>query len=148
MTAYAEFLAEKVNFDTRMGFDVDPDEIQDAVVSASRRKGTAFETLVAGFLTDALERPVHRLAQHGTKDIGDIAIEGISVTIEAKAGRSIELGQWMTETDIEAKRRGTRWAALVIKRRMKPVSQSYVVMDLAQWVDLIKAGAASDLKGH
>lgn len=108
-------------------------------MTASKRKGTAFESAVRDRLAEQLGRVVHRLALNGTRDIGDIAIEGMDIAVECKAAKAIELGSWMTETLAEQKTRGTRWGVLVVKRRMKPVGDSYVVMTLDQWCALADA---------
>lgn len=106
-------------------------------MNRSKAKGTRWETELAGYLLDSLTRPIHRLAQHGTNDIGDLAIEGVPVTIEAKNANKIELGEWMTETVVEQRQRGTRWGALFIRRRGRACGDAYVVMTLAQWCDLV-----------
>lgn len=41
-------------------------------MSASKRKGTSFETAVVGYLRDEHGLPVERRALRGTRDCGDI----------------------------------------------------------------------------
>jgi hypothetical protein len=108
-------------------------------VSASKRKGSAWEVQLRDHLAQALDRACHRLALSGTRDIGDIAVEGVDITIEAKACKALDLGGWMNELAIEQRHRATRWAALIVKRRSHSVGRAYVVMELDQWCDLVDA---------
>lgn len=105
-------------------------------MSASRRKGTAFETAVVGFLTEHGHPFAERRAQHGNSDRGDVA--GIAGwVIECKAEKSIELARYMDETAVERVNAGSSYGAAVVKRRGKSVGDSYVVMSLATFATLL-----------
>lgn len=101
-------------------------------MSASKRKGTWFETAVVNYLRDEHGLPVERRALRGTRDCGDIT--GIpGWVLELKACRALDLAGWMDEAMKEAANDGSPYYAVVAKRRMKGVQQSYVVMPLELW---------------
>lgn len=101
-------------------------------MSASKRKGTAFETEVCRYLTEHLGLPIERRALAGILDRGDCT--GIPGWIlEMKNCRSIDLAGWMDEALKEAANDGAPFYAVVAKRRTKNVSQAYVVMPLEIW---------------
>ena len=106
-------------------------------MSASRRKGTAFETAVVGFLNDHGFPHAERRALRGVDDRGDIAgIPGL--VIECKAVREITLAAFVDETEAERRNAGAALGVAVIKRRQKPVGDAYVVMTLAQFAALTR----------
>jgi hypothetical protein len=108
-------------------------------VTASKRKGSAWEVQLRDHLATALGRPVHRLALSGTRDIGDLTIEGVDMTIEAKACKTLDLGGWMNELATEQAHRRSRWGALIVKRRNHGTGRAYVVMEVDQFADLVDA---------
>lgn len=98
-------------------------------MSASRRKGTAFETAVVNHLREQGCAAVERRALAGKLDKGDIA--GLpGWTLECKNHASIDLAGYMDEAKKEANNAGTDKYAAIVKRRGKGTSQSYVVMPL------------------
>jgi hypothetical protein len=93
-------------------------------MSASKRKGTAFETLVVDWLRDHGHRWVERRALTGNKDKGD-------VVLECKNERSFDLGTWVAEAQAEAANAGVHIWAVVAKRRMKgDAGEQYVITTL------------------
>lgn len=65
----------------------------------SKQKGTAAEGLVLEWLTGITGAPMHRLVQHGSRDIGDLGgIEG--VVLEVKSGQP-DVRAWLRETEVE-----------------------------------------------
>lgn len=103
-------------------------------MSASRRKGSAYERDVCEYLATALGLPVERRALAGCLDRGDCA--GIpGWVLEMKACRAMDLAGWMDEAHKEAANDGAPFYAVVSKRRMKGVHQSYVIMPLEVWAD-------------
>lgn len=104
-------------------------------MSTARRKGSAFARDVCQYLAESLGLPVERRVDGGTKDRGDVA--GVpGWVLEAKACRQLDLAGWMEEALKEAANDGAPFYAVVAKRRMRGVQQSYVVMPLeifAQW---------------
>jgi Holliday junction resolvase len=106
-------------------------------VNASKRKGTAFESLVVGYLSDNGFDYAERRALAGTLDRGDIA--GIpGVMIECKAEKAIDLAGYMDEVEVETANAEAQIGVAVVKRRNRPVDQAYVVMPLRQFVRLIR----------
>lgn len=98
-------------------------------MSASKRKGTAFETEVCRYLHDEHGLPVERRALKGTRDCGDVAgLPGF--VLELKCCRAMELAVWADEAMKEAANDGAPYYAVVHKRRGKNVSQAYVTMPL------------------
>jgi hypothetical protein len=98
-------------------------------VSASKRKGTAFETDVCRYLTEHLGLPVERRALAGALDRGDCSgIPGF--VLEMKNCRALDLSGWMDEALREAAVDGAPFYAVVHKRRGKNVSQAYVTLPL------------------
>jgi len=105
-------------------------------MSASRRKGTAWESAVVAFLQERGFPYAERRALRGTDDRGDVA--GIpGVVIECKAEKAIALGEYMNEVAVETKNASARVGVAVVKRRQKPVGEAYVVMTLDQFVELL-----------
>lgn len=98
-------------------------------MSASKRKGTSFETAVVTYLRDEHGLPVERRALRGTKDCGDIT--GLPRwVLELKNCRQMDLSGWSDEALKEAANDGSRYYAVVHKRRGKNVSQAYVTLPL------------------
>lgn len=108
-------------------------------MSASRRKGTAFETAVVRYLNERGHR-TERRALAGALDRGDIAgLDGW--TLECKATREIDLAGAVDEAAREAMNAGTALFAAVVKRRNRGVAEAYVVIPLRIWADIV--GSAS-----
>lgn len=116
---------------------------------AAKRKGAQFEVDLEGFLR---ERYLHatRLVRRGKDDEGDVLIRvhDLAVILEAKNEKAIDLAGYMKEATGEALRweskhvHEPRPAALVIgaaavKRRMQPVSKSYIVMEADDFAALL-----------
>ena len=104
----------------------------------AKRKGTAFETAVVGYLQVNGFPYARRLALAGGKDVGDITLgdepAGGPVTIEAKDYAAISLAQFVDEAITEAGNAGTPLGVAIIKRRGKNIKDAYVVTSLEQWV--------------
>lgn len=105
-------------------------------MSTSRAKGTAFETAVVRYLNEHGFPYAERRALAGTNDKGDIT--GVpGVMFECKSVKTITLSEFMGEVDAQKANARAQIGVAVIKRRQKPVSRSYVVMDLEQFVELL-----------
>jgi Holliday junction resolvase len=105
--------------------------------SAPKRKGSAFERDVVGFLTTHGFPHAERSYGAGRpEDVGDI--DGLpGFVIEAKAHRSIDLAAWVDEAETERVHAGQPFAVVVAKRRNKPTSAAYVVMTLEAFARLV-----------
>lgn len=98
-------------------------------MSASRQKGTAFETAVCRYLSEEHSLPVERRALRGARDCGDVAgLPGF--VLELKNCKRSELAAWMDEALVEAANDGAPYYAVIHKRRGKNVSQAYVSLPL------------------
>ena len=112
-------------------------------MSASKRKGTAFESAVVEFLRTHGFPYAERRALRGVRDCGDVA-GVIGWTLELKNHRAMDLGTWATEAEKEAMNdHGYRWA-IVHKRRQRNVRDAYVTLPL--W--LFAALVADEVEGR
>jgi hypothetical protein len=107
-------------------------------VSASKQKGTAWETAIVRYLHEVGVPHAERRALNGTKDRGDIA--GIpGVVIEAKNERALSLAEWVREAEGECHNAGASVGAVWHKRRGFPYpADGYVTMTGAQFVNLLR----------
>lgn len=103
------------------------------MTTPSKAKGTAFETAVRLYLD---ERGVvaFRTAMTGSKDEGDLLIPAWDAIMECKATKAIDLAGTVDEATIEGFNCQNRFGIAVIKRRMAPISKSYVVMPLDRFI--------------
>jgi Holliday junction resolvase len=107
------------------------------MTSPQARKGSTFERDVVSFLAGHGFPYAERHYGAGRPaDVGDI--DGIpGWTLECKNHRALELSAWMTEAECERVNGRQSFAAVVAKRRNKPVAQSYVVMSLGTFARLL-----------
>jgi hypothetical protein len=85
-------------------------------VSAARRKGTAAESAVVGWLREHGWPFAERRALAGAKDRGDIA--GLpGVVLEVKNAKQMQLGAWLAEMLVEVENDGADLGWLVVKKR-------------------------------
>jgi Holliday junction resolvase len=104
-------------------------------MSASRRKGTSFETEVVRYLNEHGHPYAERRALYGGEDRGDVTgIPGLM--IECKAVREVELAKFMDEVEVQTKNAHADLGVAVVKRRMRPVKDAYVVMSFEQFVSM------------
>jgi hypothetical protein len=108
-------------------------------MSASKRKGTAWESAIVDYLRAHGAPHAERRALGGAKDRGDVA--GIpGVVVEAKAAAKLELGAWLAEAEAERANDGAALAVVWHKRRGKgSPADAYVTMDGATLVRLLHA---------
>lgn len=108
-------------------------------MTASRRKGTSWETAIVTYLRGNGAPHAERRALGGAKDRGDIA--GIpGVVIEAKSAARVELGVWTAEAETERRNDGANLAAVWIKKRGKSSpADGYVVLTGEALVHLLAA---------
>lgn len=103
----------------------------------AKQKGTALETAVVGYLKDH-GVPAYRPAQAGYKDVGDI--HGVSpVVIQCKNWRDLPaaLREGVDGANKQRVNAGERWGVAAIKRPRKGVADTYVVMDLATFAEVL-----------
>lgn len=98
-------------------------------MSASKRKGSAFERDVVAYLVGHGFPWAERRALAGNLDKGDIA--GVpGVVLECKNTKALDLAGAINEAEAEARNAGVSIFAAVIKRRQRPAGDAYVVMPL------------------
>jgi len=115
-------------------------------MSASKSKGTAWETAVVRHLAAEGFPHAERRALKGTSDRGDIA--GIpGWVLEAKNCRATELAAWVDEAAIEQANDGADYSAVWHHRRGKASpADGYVTMTGATFTRLLRqAGYGSPL---
>lgn len=113
----------------------------------SKRTGSEWEIRLTNYLRGFFPM-VERLRQAGVNDEGDVwfAQEPHRFVVEAKAERTINLSAYVTEAKVEAANyaKARRWPielvhpVAIIKRRNHHVSKAYVVMELDEFVRLVK----------
>ncbi len=107
------------------------------MTSPERRKGNAFELAIVGYLREHGFPFAERAYGAGRPlDVGDI--DGVvGWTLEAKAHKSIDLAGFMDEAERERLNGRRPNAAVIAKRRGKPVSDAYVVLTLETFARLL-----------
>lgn len=106
-------------------------------MGANQRKGSAWEQTICDYLVANGFPYAERRVMGGTNDRGDIA--GVpSVMIEAKNTQRLDLSGWMDEVRDEKANAKAQVGVAVVKRRNHGVARAYVVMELCDFVDLIR----------
>lgn len=108
------------------------------MVNRSKARGTSWETAIVNFLVDQGWLHCERRTLSGAQDKGDIA--GIpGVMIEAKATKTITLGTFIKEVEVETAHAKARVGVAWIKRVGKASpGDGYVVMTGHQFTHLLK----------
>lgn len=108
-------------------------------MSASRRKGTAWESAVVAYLIEQGWPHAERRALAGANDKGDVT--GVpGVCLELKSAARVELAAWWEEAKAERRNANAATAAVWFKRRGKTSpGDGFVLLDGATYTDLLKA---------
>lgn len=108
-------------------------------MSASKRKGTAWETACVQFLRAEGAVQAERRALGGTNDRGDIA--GLpGVVVECKSAARIDLAGWLDEAETERRNDGAEIGLVWAKRRGKASpGDGYLVLDGRTGMRLLRA---------
>ena len=116
-------------------------------MSRSKRKGTAFESAVCGYLAEALEDDrIERRTLQGVKDRGDVAgvrFMGQRVVIECKAKTRYEVPEWLREAEAERQNDGAGFGVVVAKRvgvGDARTGEQLVLMTLETFARIMKEG--------
>lgn len=105
-------------------------------MNKNKIKGSIFEKLVSGFLKE-YGFPAERRVQGGTLDKGDIA--GVdNWVLECKSVKKFDLAGFIDEARKEAQNAKAKYFAAIIKRRQKPASKAFVLMELDQFAEIIQ----------
>ena len=107
------------------------------MTSPQKAKGSQFERDVAKYFQErgywAVER---RYGAGNTQDKGDL--QGMpEFVFECKNLSKITLASIVDEALVEQGHARARFGVSIIKRRRRPTKDSYVVMTLEQWIDLL-----------
>lgn len=102
-----------------------------------KAKGSAFERDVVAFLRDHGHPFAERHYGAGRpEDVGDI--DGIpGWTLELKNYKAMHLAEWADEAECERVHGRQSFAAVIAKRRSKPIAAAYVVMNLSTFALLL-----------
>lgn len=106
-------------------------------MSASRAKGTRWESAIVNYLTGFWPY-AERRTLNGAKDRGDIS--GIpGVVIEAKNANRTQLAEWLDEAEQEGSNADARVSAVWMHRKGKSsAADGYVIMSGRQFALLLK----------
>ena len=104
----------------------------------SKRKGSAWESVVRDYLTATTGRRVERIPAGASLDRGDLS--GLDrVAVECKDVAKVELASIVDEATTEAVNVGADTLPVaVIKRRRKGAADAYAVMPLWAWAELYR----------
>ena len=105
-------------------------------MGANQRKGASWEQTVCDYLVESGFPYAERRVMGGTHDRGDIG--GVpGVMFECKNAKTITLSQYMDEVREQKANAGAQIGVAVIKRRNHAAARAYVVMELADFIQLI-----------
>lgn len=108
----------------------------------NRRKGATWESQCADLLNEEAvfgQRAggVFRAPRWGAVDKGDLVNTG-DFCIEAKNTKSLDLAQFMDETEVERLNAGRQFGVCFVKRRNRSTADGYAVMALGNFLELVK----------
>lgn len=104
----------------------------------SKRKGSAWELAIAKFLVAQGWKHAERRVAGSTLDKGDI-YGIIGCVIEAKNEKRIDLAGYLKELEVEMKNAKADTGVVMVKKKgTTDVSQSYAVMPIGLWTELVK----------
>ena len=108
------------------------------MTTPQKAKGSQFERDTAAYLAaHGFPRAERRYGAGNTQDKGDI--NGVpEVTIECKNVARIDLAGFMAEAERERLNAKNFYGVVIIKRRRRPIQDSYVVMTLDQWTEMLR----------
>lgn len=108
-------------------------------MSASRAKGTKWESKVVDFLQTSGWPHAERRALNGARDKGDVTgLPGI--VIECKDENRHSIGSWVNEANIEATNANAELGVVWAHRKGKAsAADGYVIMDGESFARLLKA---------
>jgi hypothetical protein len=107
-------------------------------MSASKAKGTAWESRIVQYLRESGLPAVERRALNGATDKGDIA--GLPLVIEAKNCKTTALAAWVDEATAEARNAGAPVGVVWHHRRGKASpGEGFVTMRGEDFLVLLRA---------
>lgn len=108
----------------------------------NKRKGATWEAQCADLLNEEAvfsggAGGVFRAPRWGCKDKGDLVNTG-DFCVEAKNTKSLDLAQFMDETEVERQNARRRFGVCFVKRRNRSTADGYAVMRLGNFLELLK----------
>ena len=102
----------------------------------SRQKGTAYEVLCRDYFQGRGWTECQRLATRAALDLGDLT--GIPRgAIECRDRQKQELARNLDDAEERARNKGSDFGICLMKRPRRPVEQSYVLMSLSTFADIL-----------
>ena len=110
--------------------------------ASAKKAGTAFETLVVGYLRNVLhDERIERRAKNGAKDRGDVSgliHMGGRIVVECKNTTRTNLAGWATEAEVERGNDDAVAGIVVHKRHGKgQPGDQWVTMTLADFASIL-----------
>lgn len=108
-------------------------------VATAKKAGTLFESEVAKYLTEKLNKHIIRMPKTGAKDSGDIhgvTRGGTPVAIECKSPgekSNWSISGWWSETEQETLNIHGEVGFLIVKKFRKSTSESICIVDESMW---------------
>lgn len=104
----------------------------------SKRKGSAWELAIAKYLVAEGWKHAERRIAGSVLDKGDI-YGIIGCVIEAKNHKAMDLAGWLKELDVEMTNAKADTGVVMVKKKgTTDVGESYAVMPIKLWIDLMK----------
>lgn len=110
----------------------------------SRQKGTHYETgTLRGVQSDFPD--ARRQVLHGNMDQGDIIIPSMSLILECKNCKRMELADWVRQAETEARNAGVDYGAVVHKHKgTTDTDAQYVTMSMGMFKKFLKSKEAGN----
>ena len=105
-------------------------------MTSKKAQGTRWESAIVTYLLER-GRKAFRVAPAGRFDKGDIHLDD-RIVIEAKAVKKFDLASFVEQARQEAIHAGKPIGVAVVKRARKGTAESYVIITLDDFVNLIE----------
>jgi Holliday junction resolvase len=109
------------------------------VSAANRRKGHEWERELCRWLRENGVNAITSRDAHAGDQLGSDLITDLPVAVEAKNVAKHDLSGWLRQAQAQA---GGKPAAVIVKRRQKTTADAFVVMQLDEWLALIRPDTA------
>jgi hypothetical protein len=117
------------------------------MANRAKAKGTSFETAVVDWLREQGFAAARRIVLHGNKDQGDVDT-GVGWNLECKNCRTMTLGPWVVEADVETVNAGH--PVIVVAKRIgkSDPGEAYVIMPLRVFTEAVLRPSQSAQSGQ
>lgn len=104
-------------------------------MTPEHRKGSQWERDIVKYLRSIGYRAERCYGAGRPEDVGDI--RGMrDVVLQAKAHKRFTLATWVDQAKTQRLNAGAGIGAVVLKRKMRPVQDAYVILPLSEFADL------------